>query len=92
MPTTRFVLTYLPNAAAMAKAKDFFPQHISHFHKYHAEGKLLTFGAFADLVQDGSMGIFTTRESAEEFVKEDPFVIEGIVSIYRIREWNLSVE
>jgi uncharacterized protein len=27
--------------------------------------------------QDGSMGIFTSREAAEEFVPGDPFVLHG---------------
>jgi hypothetical protein len=33
------------------------------------------------------MGLFTTREAAEEFVKEDPFVVNGVVGRWRIREW-----
>jgi uncharacterized protein len=32
--------------------------------------------------------IFKTREEAEEFVKEDPFILEGIVKSYVIRDWN----
>jgi uncharacterized protein len=37
------------------------------------------------------MGIFTTREAAEEFVKGDPFVPNGVVKGYVIREWNESL-
>jgi uncharacterized protein len=38
--------------------------------------------------RDGSsMGLFTTREAAEEFVKDDPFVVNGVVGRWRIREW-----
>jgi uncharacterized protein len=33
-------------------------------------------GPFADL---GNMAIFKTRAAAEEFVKEDPFILEGVV-------------
>src|SRR5262245_22002406 len=32
--------------------------------------------------------IFRTREAAETFVKEDPFILEGLVASIRIREWN----
>lgn len=34
------------------------------------------------------MGIFTTREAAEEFVRGDPFVVNGVVRKWHIREWN----
>jgi len=34
------------------------------------------------------MGIFRTREAAEAFAKEDPFVLEGLVKPYVIRDWN----
>jgi uncharacterized protein YciI len=36
----------------------------------------------------GNMAIFTTRAAAEEFVKEDPFILEGLVKSFVIREWN----
>ena len=32
-------------------------------------------GPFANAQEDGAMGIFTTREAAEEFVRGDPFVL-----------------
>jgi uncharacterized protein YciI len=34
------------------------------------------------------MAVFTTREAAEEFVKGDPFVLNGLVRRWTIREWN----
>jgi hypothetical protein len=39
-------------------------------------------------VAEGSMAIFATREGAEEFVKEDPFVLGGVVQSWTLREWN----
>ena len=33
------------------------------------------------------MAIFTTREAAEEFVRGDPFVLNGIVRNWYIRDW-----
>jgi len=36
-------------------------------------------GPFANALEDGAMGIFTTREAAEEFVRGDPFVLHGVV-------------
>jgi len=34
------------------------------------------------------MAIFRTREAAEAFVAEDPFVLEGLVKSVAIREWH----
>ena len=34
------------------------------------------------------MAIFRTRASAEAFVKEDPFVLEGLVASFAIKDWN----
>jgi len=33
------------------------------------------------------MGIFPTREAAEEYAKADPFVLNGLVTKWHIREW-----
>lgn len=91
MPTIKYVLFYKPDPNSLEKAGSFFPDHIQHFNTFHAQGKLISFGAFADLVGQGSMGIFTSKEAAEEFVKNDPFVKEGIVATHEIREWNDSL-
>ena len=45
-------------------------------------------GTFANPQEDGSMGIFSTRDAAEAFVQGDPFVLNGVVKGWVIREWN----
>jgi hypothetical protein len=34
------------------------------------------------------MAILTTREAAEEFAQGDPFVLNGVVRNWQIREWD----
>ncbi len=34
------------------------------------------------------MAIFRTRAAAEAFVKEDPFIPEGLVESFAVRDWN----
>jgi uncharacterized protein YciI len=34
------------------------------------------------------MAIFTTREAAQEFVDGDPFVLNGVVASWQLREWD----
>ena len=33
----------------------------------------------------------TTREAAEEFAAADPFVLEGVVSKWYVRDWNEAI-
>jgi uncharacterized protein YciI len=34
------------------------------------------------------MAIFSTREGAEEFAEGNPFVLNGVVRSWTLREWN----
>jgi hypothetical protein len=38
--------------------------------------------------EEGSMSIFTSREAAEAFATGGPFVLNGVVRSWEIREWN----
>lgn len=48
-------------------------------------------GTFANAQEDGSMAVFTTREAAEAFARDDPFVVNGVVRRWYIREWNEAI-
>jgi uncharacterized protein len=45
-------------------------------------------GTFGDPQAQGSMAIFATRQGAEDFVSGDPFVLNGVVRSWEIRQWN----
>ena len=62
-----------------------YPRHKIIIDKYINRGEIIGVGPFAN---GGNMAIFKTREAAEEFVKEDPFIIEGLVKSFVIRDWN----
>jgi uncharacterized protein YciI len=47
-------------------------------------------GAFNEPL-DGAALVFRTREAAEAFVQEDPYVSSGLVTGWRIREWNVVI-
>jgi uncharacterized protein YciI len=84
----KHVLLYTSADDVATKAPAHFPAHSERLREFHARGTLLMVGAFGDPQEQGSMGIFTTREAAEEFVAGDPFVLNGVVSAWEIREWN----
>lgn len=55
-----------------------YPQHSARVDEFTNAGKVIGIGMYADPVE-GSMGIFRTKEDADNFVKKDPFVLAGIV-------------
>jgi len=65
-----------------------FPRHRAVVERFVSRGDVIGIGPFADL---GNMAIFRTREAAEEFAKQDPFVLEGLVKSVVIRDWNDSM-
>jgi uncharacterized protein YciI len=84
----KYVLFYDSADDVASKAPAHFPAHRERLDKFHAAGTLQMVGTFADPQTEGSMAIFTTREAAEEFVEGDPFVLNGVVARWHIREWN----
>ena len=74
-----------PSGATMETIMSVYPRHKAIVDKYIAKGDVIGIGPFADR---GNMAIFRSREAAEEFVKEDPFIIEGLVKSFVIRDWN----
>ena len=65
-----------------------YPRHKKVAEEFIAKGVILGMGPFADR---GNMAIFKSRNDAEEFAKVDPFVLEGQVKSYVIRDWNDSL-
>ncbi|WP_405137012.1 YciI family protein [Nocardia sp. NBC_01388] len=73
------------------KAPQHFAAHVARYQPYIDRGDLVMIGTFADPQENGSMAIFTTREAAEQFVANDPFVLHGVVKSHRILDWNESL-
>jgi uncharacterized protein len=71
----------------MGKAREHFADHRKGYESFIADLTLLMIGPFTDPAR-GAMGVFSTREAAEEFVKQDPFVLRGVVATFEILEWN----
>ena len=81
----KYVLFY--ETGDIGKAQENFPAHRERFQRFHAEGRVLMLGPFAD-PEEGAMSIFPTREDAEGFARGDPFVLNGVVARWEVREWN----
>ena len=66
------------------------PAHLDLVNEAHARGALLMAGALADPV-DGAVFVFTGDDAtaAEELVRADPYVANGLVTSWRIRRWTV---
>ena len=83
-----FVTLGEPTGATMQQIMAVFPRHKAIVEQFVARGEVVGIGPFDNL---GNMAIFRTREAAEAFAQQDPFVLEGLVKPYAIREWKDSL-
>ena len=65
-----------------------YPRHKVIVDKYKERGEVIGIGPFTDR---GNMAIFKSHSAAEQFVTEDPFILEGIVKSFVIRDWDDSM-
>jgi uncharacterized protein YciI len=84
----KYVVLYQSAPDVHLNAPAHFPAHKARLDEFHQQGDLLMVGTFGDPQAEGSMAIFRSRESAEKFVADDPFVVHGVVSKVELREWN----
>lgn len=73
------------SGASMETIMKVYPRHKAVVDKYIAAGEVIGIGPFTDR---GNMAIFKSRTVAEQFVSEDPFIREGLVQSYVIRDWD----
>jgi len=84
------VLLYASAPDVASTAPLHFAAHVARWKIFRDRGELLMVGTFAN-VADGALGIFTTREAAEAFARDDPFVLHGVVSRWEVRDWNEAI-
>ena len=66
--------------------------HLALLRDLHERGALLMAGAVGDPVE-GALLVFTSDEQTvvEAFVAQDPYVLEGLVTAWQVRPWNVVV-
>ena len=74
------------SGASMEAIMAVYPRHKAVVDAFVARGEVIGIGPFAD--RGGSLAIFRSREAAKEFVKQDPFILEGLIESYDLREWG----
>jgi uncharacterized protein YciI len=84
----KYVLFYESADDVLAKAQAHFDAHLARGNEFHDQGSMLMYGPFGDPQQEGSMAVFASREAADEFAEGDPFVLNGVVRSWFVREWD----
>jgi len=64
-------------------------EHLETSRRLHGDGALVMAGTFVDHPYEpvATMGILTSREAAEDYARNDPFLRAGNITSCTIREW-----
>ena len=86
-----FALTYDVVDDFVNRRMPFRPAHIKEVRDAHARGELVMAGALGEPA--GALLIFrgAERSVAEHFAKADPYVLNGVIKSWRVREWTTVV-
>ena len=83
----KYVMFYETDPASLPKAAAHVAAHRARLDAFHARGVLLMAGPLMEPT-DRALGVFTTREAAEEFIAGDPFIVNRVVTKWSVRAWN----
>jgi uncharacterized protein YciI len=85
--SVKYVMFYETDPEKLPLARTHFAAHRARMAEFQSRGTLLMAGPLTGPA-GGALGIFTSREAAEEFIRDDPFVLHGVVKTSTVREWN----
>lgn len=86
-----FALLYDVVDDYVRRRQPFRADHLALAERFRREGKLLLAGAFDP--PDGALLVFRagSADEVEAFVREDPYVREGLVTSWRVKAWTVVV-
>jgi uncharacterized protein len=87
-----YILFYDVAPDYLTRRAAFREQHLGLIRKAYERGELVIAGALADPA-DGAVLVFRgpSPEPAEAFAKADPYVLNGLVTTWRVRKWNTVI-
>jgi uncharacterized protein YciI len=87
-----FLLFYDAGRGYLERRAQFRGEHLQRAWDAYRRGELVVAGAFADPV-DGAALMFAgeNKSVAEEFAQSDPYVTNGLVAHWIVREWTTVV-
>jgi len=87
-----FLLFYNYIENIVEKRAPYREAHLALAQEYVARSELVLGGAYADPV-DGAILLFKVEDQSdvEKFVAKDPYVVNGLVTKWQIRQWTVVV-
>ncbi|MFA3783532.1 YciI-like protein [Melioribacteraceae bacterium 4301-Me] len=87
-----YILFYKTVENYLEKRKQFREEHLAYANSYYKRGELLLAGALAN-PSDSAVLVFKadSPQVAEEFAKNDPYVLNGIIAEWKVREWTVVI-
>lgn len=87
-----FLLFYEGAPDYLERRPQYRGAHLQHAWAASERGELVVAGALADPV-DGAVLMFAgeDRQVAEDFARADPYVVNGLVARWHIRDWTTVV-
>ena len=87
-----YLLFYEAQSDYEERRKPFRDAHLDHARAAVARGELVLGGAYANPI-DGAVILFrgNSPDAAEQFAKSDPYVVNGVVKRWYVREWTTVV-
>ena len=87
-----FLLFYEAGPDYLDRRPQFRGEHLRHAWAAHERGELVVAGALAESV-DGAVLMFAGEDKsvAERFAQSDPYVNNGLVARWHVREWTTVV-
>jgi uncharacterized protein len=80
----KYVVIGASSGASRDEIMAVYPRHKQMVDAFVERGDVVGIGPFDD---GGNMAIFRSLDAAEEFTRQDPFILEGLVASFTIRPW-----
>lgn len=87
-----YILFYKTVDNYIEKRIPFREAHLAYVKEAHNRGELILAGALSDPA-DAAILIFKidSSKTAEDFAKNDPYVLNGIIKEWNVRPWNVVI-
>ncbi|MGH9345295.1 MAG: YciI-like protein [Terriglobia bacterium] len=87
-----FALFYDTVPEYLERRQPYRTAHLAYAKRAHQAGQLVMAGAFANPA-DGALFVFRVENKsiAEEFAQNDPYVINGLIKAWRVRDWTVVI-
>jgi uncharacterized protein YciI len=88
MPDPRHILLYDYVEDILERRGPYREAHLSAIRAGKDDGRILMAGPLGD-PPHGAAIVFADRDAAEAFAKADPYVVNGLVTDWRVELWTL---